>query len=45
MWLMASPVQPGLETLAALGCERVQGFLLAWPMSVDELATLLRSGG
>jgi diguanylate cyclase (GGDEF)-like protein len=34
-----------LETLAALGCERVQGFLLARPMSVDELATLLRPGG
>ncbi len=31
-----------LETLAALGCERVQGFLLARPMTAGELATLLR---
>jgi diguanylate cyclase (GGDEF)-like protein len=31
-----------LSALRALGCERVQGFLLARPMSADKLAALLR---
>jgi diguanylate cyclase (GGDEF)-like protein len=31
-----------LETLAALGCERAQGFLLGRPMTAGELAGLLR---
>jgi EAL domain-containing protein (putative c-di-GMP-specific phosphodiesterase class I) len=31
-----------LETLTALGCERVQGFLLARPMTAGELGRLLR---
>jgi diguanylate cyclase (GGDEF)-like protein len=32
-----------LEALRALSCERIQGFLLARPTPVDELAALLRS--
>jgi diguanylate cyclase (GGDEF)-like protein/PAS domain S-box-containing protein len=31
-----------LETLRELGCDRAQGFLLARPMALDELRTLLR---
>jgi diguanylate cyclase (GGDEF)-like protein len=31
-----------LDALRTLNCERVQGFLFARPISVDELATLLR---
>ena len=30
-----------LDALQALGCERVQGFLLARPAPIDELSALL----
>ncbi len=33
-----------LQTLTALGCERIQGFLLARPLTAGDLARLLRSG-
>jgi diguanylate cyclase (GGDEF)-like protein/PAS domain S-box-containing protein len=48
--LHMSVVAPGVETteqlrfLSSFGCDRVQGFLLARPMTADELTALLARG-